>query len=186
MKSPMVAGSEYSASDCGTRQRSKAGLCLEPSAKPSNTALRSAVQAVLPSCIKSLSAGRAPAATARMRRVVDRADPGQQAEIQHLVPDRDAASKRLAGASPAEHRQRQVLNRKIALRSVRGRHPAPASRIVGLIEGHGASRAAWSLRAESDRNACSNPASSSRSPFAEAAGLRAHSAWAGSRCGSRT
>jgi len=97
----------------------------------------------------------------------------QKAQIQHLIPDRDTAAERLIGASSAKYGERQILNGKIALRDVRGAHPAFLLRIVGRIERHG-----WAaLRGGWDRNASSGPASSRRSPSARAAAPRAHGAW---------
>ena len=101
-------------------------------------------------------------------------------KIQHLIADRDAAAKRLVRASPAKYAERQILDGKIALPEVRGGHPAPFLRIVGRIERHRGwsrrGRRSWALKAESDRNAFSIPASNRRSPVAGADVLRAHGA----------
>ena len=64
------------------------------------------------------------------RLVEPEGDGAEKAQVQHLIPDRDAAAKRLSGPSPAKHGERQILKRKAALRTVRRRHPARLSRVA--------------------------------------------------------
>ncbi|MDT4838898.1 hypothetical protein FQZ97_726710 [compost metagenome] len=58
----------------------------------------------------------------------------QRREVEHLVADGHATAKRLGAAGAAEHRIRQVLDRKVAARGVGRSDPAAGAGVVRVVE----------------------------------------------------
>ena len=61
------------------------------------------------------------------------------ADVEDLIADRDADARAALRRRP-KHAERQILDRKIAVRRVGGLDKASPRRIVRLVEGHGHAR----------------------------------------------
>ncbi len=113
----------------------------EPSSRASNNARRTAPTPAGPSCISELSEDWAPRECPETRIGVEHADPVKGSQIDDLIADRHTAAKLLRGVAPAEYREGQVLEGKIAAEPIGRLQPAACPRIVRLVEcvgiGHG-------------------------------------------------